>query len=186
MHRRNRTKTTKGKNHFFVFFIFFITISPVSTGAPQRPQALAQSSCIVIGTGTLVPAPLHHSDCKLGLQTMLIEPALSTSTGHLGSILTKKRRGKSALSIVVTPVLDASAIAQLIAGMKGCTARWHNTPQASIWAWEDIMSASPVLSTRIYNVYQGSANITLPVIHPLLKYGSQNQFTHCRYLWVSC
>ncbi|KAG7238822.1 hypothetical protein INR49_030366 [Caranx melampygus] len=41
--------------------------------------------------------------------------AISPSAGHLSSILTKKRRGKAALSIVVTPVLGTSAIARLIA-----------------------------------------------------------------------
>lgn len=66
---------------------------------------------------------------------------------------------------------------QLRAGMKRYTSRWHNTPQFSICALEDAIKASPVVSTSISNIYQGRADIILPVIHPLLKYGLRNQLT---------
>lgn len=183
MQRRNRAKTTKAKNHFFVFFIFFLNnihplyMSPSASTGPCRKQLYGNRlwHCYLLHF-IIQTVNWDYRKCT----------ALSTSSGHLSSILTKKRRGKSALSIVVTPVINLWKIAQLIAGMNGCTSRWHNTPQSSICAWKDIMSASPVVSTRIYNIYSGSANIILPVIHPLLKYGLQNQFTYCSCLWLSC
>lgn len=61
MQRRNRTKTTKARNHFFVFFIFFQTISPrhmspsASTG--PCPKQLYVIDC---DTGTCSTSSFRH------------------------------------------------------------------------------------------------------------------------------
>lgn len=134
-------------------------------------------------TVMLVPAQFHLWECKLGLRTV----RLSSLNRHWGSILTNKRRDKSTLSIVVTPVHGASPTARLIAGIgEDAPPRWHNAPQASIYAWEEIRSASPVVSTSIHNIHQRSANIILLMIQPLLKYGLQNRLTYCTCLCTSC
>ena len=178
MHKRKRTKTSKARNHFFfgLFHLSFLTISPLSTWGPC-PKPLYGNWC---DTGT---CSTSSSDCELGLQTRHSAAAHQPDT----EAASWQRKG---VANRLCPswsrrLLGASAIAQTIAGMKGCNSWWHNTPQASICAGEDITSASPVVSTRIYNVYQGSANIILPVIHPLLKYGLQNQFTCCSCLRLS-
>lgn len=54
------------------------------------------------------------------------------------------------------------------------------TPQATICAWKNIMSASPVVSISIYNVFQEDANIMLPVSYPLLKWALHNLFCPVR------
>lgn len=116
-----------------------------------------------------------HWDCRQCTSLKQITTLLAASWQRK-KVWHEKKKNKS--FTVVIRLYSASMIALLIAGMKRCTSRWHNTPQASICAQEDIMSASPVVSTRIYNIYRGSANIMLPVNHSLLKYGLQNQFTY--------
>lgn len=79
--RRNRTKTTKAKNHlfvFFIFFFFFLTISTLSTWAHQHPQVLAQSSCVVIDCDTVT-----CSTSSFRLWTGTADGAQCTSPKHI-------------------------------------------------------------------------------------------------------
>lgn len=182
MQRRSRTKTTKARNHSFVFFhLFFPKLrSPFSRSlSVHEPMSIHRSlakAAVWKQTVMLIPARFDLWECELGLRTV-----------RLSSVLTNKRRDKSTLSIVVTPVHGASPTARMIAGIgEDAPPRWHNAPQASIYAWEEIRSASPVVSTSIHNIHQWSANIILLMIQPLLKYGLQNRLTYCTCLCTSC
>lgn len=53
------------------------------------------------------------------------------------------------------PLWSQQRIGRRTLNMKGWTSRWHNAPQASICACEDITSASPVVSTRAYSFLAG-------------------------------
>lgn len=164
------------------FFIFFFSKlrSPFSRSlSVHEPMSIHRSlakAAVWKQTVMLIPARFDLWECELGLRTV-----------RLSSVLTNKRRDKSTLSIVVTPVHGASPTARMIAGIgEDAPPRWHNAPQASIYAWEEIRSASPVVSTSIHNIHQWSANIILLMIQPLLKYGLQNRLTYCTCLCTSC
>lgn len=151
MQRRNRTKTTKAMDHFFVYFIFYQATSPFLHEPISVHRSLPKGAvCNRLWQRYLLHFIIQtvNWDCRL----CTAHQPWAHQLDIFAASWQRKRRGKSALSIAVTPVLDASAIAQLIAVMKGWTSMWHNTPQASICAREDIMSASPVVSTRIYNI----------------------------------
>lgn len=70
---------------------------------------------------------------------------LSPSAGHVGTRLTDTANR-------LCPLWSQQRITHWTVDMNRWTLRWHNAPQASICACEDITSASPVVSTSTYNI----------------------------------
>lgn len=92
-------------------------------------------------------------------------PTTSFRAAKTGTSDKKKKKNIKAWRIASRPLWSAG----LIAGMRSCTSRWHNTPQASICAGQDIMKASPVVSTSLYNAYRGKCQYHITSESPTFK-----------------
>lgn len=183
MQSGNRTKTTKAQIHFFVFFIFFFfpTTSSLSTRARQHPQVLAPKQPhgnrlwhryllvhFIIQTAESAQPWAHHPDTYA--QHPDKEKAWRISFvrgGHAGA---------QSLNLSVDSRYEwlHSPLGDII---------HHNPP----FVLGRTLAVHLLLCQQGYITFtRGSADITLPVIHPLLKYGLQNQFTCRSCLWLSC